>query len=226
MNTPFLALSGLLLAVYPEALAGTAATPPPAAGLPAKFEVLEVLIFVPKWTGAEGFSAGKKYVAQGTGFYDGRTRWSDGDQFLALPQDGSAPARFEIVAGSLKREHVELRPVEHAGSTHSSESTIFLIPQPVINDARLVLSIDTGERPNGEAKHEFSFGIDINGDGMAEYAEFVHHCKESSAPYPMDRPAQKAWDAEHGEVDWDYTCSNVYTKRAGKWVKGERKTPM
>ena len=80
--------------------------------------------------------------------------------------------------------------------------------------------------PNGEGEHALKVAIDLNGDSKPDYAEFSHHCKEESAPYPIDDAGRAAWDAKHGEVDWDYTCTNVYTIRDGSWTKQGRNTPM
>ena len=90
---------------------------------------------------------------------------------------------------------------------------------------RLMTNLDEGHRPYGEQEHQLNLALDLNSDGKPDYAEFTHHCKAEPAPYPIADEQRAAWEAEHGETDWDLTCTNVYTIDHGKWTKGERKTP-
>lgn len=201
--------------------------PTPATGLT---RVTSAFVFVPQWEGAKGFSAGGKYIVQGAGFNENRSHLSDGQRIVGLPAKGGAAVAFEIAGASLKGDHVEMVAVDLAGHTFSGDDTeLWVLHAPEkdgLSRAKLVDSIREKDRPKGEAHHRLNVAIDFNSDGRAEYAEFSHHCKQEQAPFPIDDPSRKAWEKEHGPVDWDYTCNNVYTLRAGQWVKGDRKTPM
>jgi hypothetical protein len=233
-NTPLIIFSGICLACSPKVPVIPIAAPvsnksvsaESTIELPADFKVLSAYIFIPQWDHAKGFSAGGKYVIQGETFNEDRERWSGGDHFFGLHEEGKTLRRFEVVGESLVSNDFEVLAVEHNGSTYDGDGTIFLIPLPVSSSNRLLRTMDDEDRPKGEANHEFGFGIDINGDAKPDYIEFVHYCKEEQAPYPMDDEARVAWETKHGKVDWDYTCSNVYSMREGQWVKGERQTPM
>jgi hypothetical protein len=192
--------------------------------------VTSAFVFVPQWEGANGFSAGGKYIVQGVGFNEDRSHLSDKQRIVGLPAKGGAAVAFEIVGASLKGDHVEMVAVDLAGHTFSGDDTELWVlhshEKDGLSRAKLMDSIREQDRPKGEAHHQLNVAIDFNGDGRAEYAEFSHHCKQEQAPHPIDDQSREAWEQEHGPVDWDYTCNNVYTLRADQWVKGDRKTPM
>ena len=91
--------------------------------LPTQFTVSQAYVFVPQWAGVEGFAAGTQYVIQGDTFGQPDTKWKGGQQFTALPADGSPALTFEIVAESLKSEHIAVRPAGAAGQQFGGEST-------------------------------------------------------------------------------------------------------
>ena len=204
--------------------------------LPDDFAVTRAFVFIPQWEGADGFSAGGKYVIQGDGFSDDRSTLSAGLQIHGLAQDGRGQVAFTVVGESIKADNVEVQAVNHNGEKFSGTEVNILILKPSASGpnspgydparAKLIKQIPDSVRPEGEANHQLSLGIDLNGDGHPEYAEFSHHCKAEQAPYPIDDAGRAAWETKAGEVDWDYTSSNTYTRRQGSWVKGDRQTPM
>ena len=211
-----------------QASAGDAAT-----GGPDTLSVTSAMVFIPKWDGAEGFSAGGKYViSSGELFGEDGPAFADGDQLIGLPEDGQTAVVFSIVGASLKSSHVEVIAVERGGQKFMGEDvTIWVVRgahrgQPVdAGRVRLMTALDSGHRPSGESEHALSVALDLNSDGKPDYAEFTHHCKAEAAPYPTTEAQRAAWETEHGETDWDLSCRNVYTIDNGKWTKGERKTP-
>ena len=200
--------------------------------LPANFSVSSAYVFIPTWEGAEGFSAGGKYVIQGGLFGTDRSKLSGGDPFFGLPEDGGPRIAFEIIGSSLEGEHIEVHTAGSKGQQYSGDGTnIWVVYDDTqsgwhdLKQSRLLQTLDGGHRPHGEGEHALRVAIDLNGDGKPDYAEFSHYCKAEQAPYPLDANGQTAWSDEHGEVDWDTTCSNTFTIRAGVWEKGARKTP-
>ena len=201
--------------------------------LPAKFSVASAYVFLPKWEGASGFSAGEKYVIQGEPFGDDRSKLSGGEVLLGLPEDGSSAIAFTPVASSLKAEHLEVQTAGSTGQQYTGDgTTLWLVYDDAestwydLSKGRLLKALDGGHRPHGEGEHALHVAIDLNGDGKPDYAEFSHYCKAEEAPYPLDEQGRTAWALQHGEVDWDATCRNTFTIRTGVWEKGARKTPM
>ena len=198
-----------------------------------RLSVTSAMVFIPKWDGAEGFSPGGKYViSSGEHFGEDGPSFTDGDQLIGLPEDGQPAVVFSIVGASLKSSHVEVTAVDRGGQKFMGEDvTIWVVRgahrgQPVdAGQVRLMTELDSGHRPSGEGEHALSVALDLNSDGKPDYAEFMHHCKAEAAPYPITEAQRSAWEAEHGETDWDLSCTNVYTIDNGKWTEGERKTP-
>ena len=209
---------------------GTLLTDP---SLPEKLSVSSAYVFIPKWEGAVGFAAGGKYVIQGEKFNADRSELSGGDRLLGLPEDGSPAVAFEVIGASLQTEHVEVKTAGSEGQKYTGDgATFWLVYDDTtsrwydLSKGRLLKALDGGHRPFGEGEHALRVAIDLNGDSKPDYAEFSHYCKAEQAPYPLDENGQADWSTQHGEVDWDYTCSNTFTIRAGVWEKGARKTPM
>ncbi len=206
---------------------------PPETDLPQDFTVTSAYVFIPKWEGAEGFSAGGKYVIQGELFNEDRSKLSDGGRLIGLPADASAAVVFELVQASLKTKHVEVMAAGKEGQQYTGDGTnLWLVYDNSKNtwhdltESRLFQKLDEGHRPHGEGEHALKMAIDLNGDAKPDYAEFSHYCKVEEAPYPLDEAGRADWQAKHGEVDWDATCTNTFTIRAGQWTKTGRKTPM
>jgi len=195
--------------------------------------VSSAMVFIPKWEGAQGFSAGGKYaISSGDLFGEDRNAFSDGDKIVGLPINGSPAIVFSIVGASLQSETVEVMTVERGGERFTGEEVSLWVVRGSHNGGpidpgkvRLITGLDEGHRPHGEGEHALSIALDLNSDGKPDYAEFTHHCKAEAAPYPITDEQRETWEAEHGETDWDLSCTNVYTIANGKWTKGERKTP-
>ena len=196
--------------------------------------VTSALVFLPKWEGAQGFSAGGKYaISAGDLFGEDRSAYADGQHIVGLPTDGKPALVFAIVGASLSSETVEVTAVERGGEKFTGEDVELWIVQGSHNGrkidtgkVRLVTALDGDHRPHGEGEHLLSVAIDLNSDGKPDYAEFTHHCKAEGAPYPITDEQRAAWETEHGETDWDLSCRNVYTIDNGKWTSSKRETPM
>ena len=196
--------------------------------------VSSALVFVPKWEGAQGFSAGGKYaISSGDLFGEDRTAFSDGDKIVGLPSDGTPAVVFSIVGASLQSETVEVMTVERGGERFTGEEVSLWVVsgshkgRPIDpGTIRLITTLDGGHRPHGEGEHLLRVALDLNSDGKPDYAEFTHHCKAEAAPYPITDEQRAAWETEHGETDWDLSCRNVYTIDNGKWTSIRRETPM
>ena len=167
------------------------------------------MVFIPKWDGAEGFSAGGKYViSSGELFGEDGPAFADGDQLIGLPEDGQPAVVFSIVGASLKSSHVEVIAVERGGQKFMGEDvTIWVVRgahrgQPV--DAGRVRLMLTGQRPppSGEGEHALSVALDLNSDGKPD-TRSSRTTKAEAAPYPITEAQRAAWEAEHGETDWD-----------------------
>ena len=203
------------------------------AELESELTVSAATVFIPSWEGAAGFSPGKKYVLSSADLLGGKEgAVSDGDTLIGLPADGSPAVLFSIEGERLKSDYVAVTPVERGGEKfRADEALVWIVSgthggQPVdAGKVRLMTNLDEGHRPYGEQEHQLNLALDLNSDGKPDYAEFTHHCKAEPAPYPIADEQRAAWEAEHGETDWDLTCTNVYTIDHGKWTKGERKTP-
>ena len=195
--------------------------------------VTSALVFLPKWEGAQGFSAGGKYaISAGDLFGEDRSAYADGQHIVGLPTDGKPALVFAIVGASLSSETVEVTAVERGGEKFTGEDVELWIVQGRHNGRptdpgtiRLMTTLDEGHRPHGEGEHLLRVALDLNSDGKPDYAEFTHHCKAEEAPYPIADEQRVSWEAEHGETDWDLSCDNVYTIDNGKWTQGKRKTP-
>ena len=195
--------------------------------------VVSALVFLPKWDGAVGFSPGEKYaISSGDLFGDDRSAFSDGDHIIGLPTDGRPAVVFAIVGSSLSTDTVEVTAVARGGQKFTGEDLDLWVVRGAHEGrgidpgtVRLITTLDGGHRPHGEGEHALKVALDLNSDGKPDYAEFTHHCKAEAAPYPITDVQREAWETEHGETDWDLSCTNVYTIDNGKWTQGNRKTP-